>query len=128
MHSKALNSVAKFLNNRIIELLGFALIIFSVCLLLAIITYSPSDPNFLYNPEKANINNLLGFKGSIVSDFLLQAIALISLLFIINLLIWGIKLLRKKIINNFLSKIFFTTLYMLSGTTLIFYYNNSSFG
>ena len=127
MHSKALNSVAKFLNNRIIELLGFALIIFSVCLLLAIITYSPSDPNFLYNPEKANINNLLGFKGSIVSDFLLQAIGLISLLFIINLLIWGIKLLRKKIINNFLSKIFFTTLYMLSGTTLIFYYNNSSF-
>ena len=127
MHSKALNTAARFLNNRIIELLGFVLVIFSICLLLAIITYSPSDPNFLYNPEETHINNLLGLKGSIISDFLLQAIGLISLLFIINLLIWGIKLLRKKIINNFLSKIFFTVLYMLSGTTLIFYHNNNSF-
>ena len=127
MHSKALNTAARFLNNRIIELLGFVLVIFSICLLLAIITYSPSDPNFLYNPKATHINNLLGLKGSIISDFLLQAIGLISLLFIINLLIWGIKLLRKKIINNFLSKIFFTVLYMLSGTTLIFYHNNNSF-
>ena len=127
MHSKALNTAARFLNNRIIELLGFVLVIFSICLLLAIITYSPSDPNFFYNPEETHINNLLGLKGSIISDFLLQAIGLISLLFIINLLIWGIKLLRKKIINNFLSKIFFTVLYMLSGTTLIFYHNNNSF-
>ena len=110
MHSKALNTAARFLNNRIIELLGFVLVILSICLLLAIITYSPSDPNFLYNPEETHINNLLGLKGSIISDFLLQAIGLISLLFIINLLIWGIKLLRKKIINNFLSKIFFTVL------------------
>ena len=127
MHAKTLDLLVKFLNNRIIELVGFTLFIFSICLLAALITYSPSDPNFLYTPEKGNINNILGINGSIVSDFLLQSIGLISFLFIFNLLIWGLKLIRIKSVNNFLSRIFYTIIYILCGTTFIFIYKNNSF-
>ena len=66
MYSKTFNTLTKFLNNRIVELMGIFLIIFSICLLLAILTYSPDDPNLLYTPENKKINNLLGLRGSIV--------------------------------------------------------------
>ena len=69
MYSKTFNTLTKFLNNRIVELMGIFLIIFSICLLLAILTYSPDDPNLLYTPENKKINNLLGLRGSIVSEF-----------------------------------------------------------
>ena len=99
--------------------MGIFLIIFSICLLLAILTYSPDDPNLLYTPENKKINNLLGLRGSIVSDFLLQSIGLISFLFIINLSIWGLKLVKAKYINNFLTRIFLTVTYIIFGTTFI---------
>jgi len=127
MHSNTLNTLIKFVNNRVIELLGIILVVCSIYLLLAIITYSPNDPTFIYSPENKIINNLFGLKGSIVSDFLLQSIGLLSFLFIINFLVWGIKLTSKKIIKNFLSKIFFLVIYILSGTTLIYLFNNNSF-
>ena len=115
------------MNNRVIELFGFILIFSAIGLFSAIITYSPNDPNFLYNIDNSNINNILGLKGSIVSDFFLQSIGLISIILSINFFIWGFKLLRKKIINNFISKIFYTVIYILSGTTLIYIYNNTSY-
>ena len=127
MYSKTFNTLTKFLNNRIVELMGIFLIIFSICLLLAILTNSPDDPNLLYTPENKKINNLLGLRGSIVSDFLLQSIGLISFLFIINLSIWGLKLVKAKYINNFLTRIFFTVTYIIFGTTLISIFNYNSF-
>ena len=127
MYAKTLNTLVKFLNNRIIELFGLILVILSISLFVALATYSPNDPNFLYNPEGTTINNLLGLRGSIVSDFLLQSIGLVSFLFSINILIWGFKLIKKKSISNFLSKIFYTVIYILLGTSFIFIYNNNSF-
>ena len=127
MYSKTFHTLVKFLNNRIIELIGFLLIIFSIFLLFAILTYSPDDPNLLYASEKKIINNLFGLRGSIVADFLLQSIGLISFLLIINILIWSLKLIRTKSINNFLLKAFFTIVYILFGTTFISIYNYHSF-
>lgn len=127
MYSKTLSTLINFLHSRVIELIGVFLVIFSICLFAAIVTYSPSDPTFLYAPEATIVNNLLGLKGSFVSDFLLQSIGLISFLLIINLLTWGVKLIRIKSIDNILLKIFFTIAYILSGTTFISIYNNNSF-
>jgi S-DNA-T family DNA segregation ATPase FtsK/SpoIIIE len=127
MYRKTLNILVKFLNNRIIELFGLCLVIFSFFLLLSIITYSASDPNFLYTPDDIAVENLMGIKGSFASDFFLQSIGLISFLFIINLLIWGMHLIRKKIIKSFLSKVFFTIIYMLLGTSFLAIYNDNSF-
>ena len=67
-----------FIKNRVIELLGSLMALTSIFLLLSISSYSPSDPNFIYNPEGGEINNLGGFYGSVTSDFLLQALGLIS--------------------------------------------------
>ena len=39
--------------------MGWGSVRTNFCLFLAIITYSPSDPNFLFTPDKTNINNLV---------------------------------------------------------------------
>ena len=106
MNTQILMRINAFIKNRVIELLGSLMALTSIFLLLSISSYSPSDPNFIYNPEGGEINNLGGFYGSVASDFLLQALGLISFFIVLNLFYWGFKLLSKKRINNFIPKIF----------------------
>ena len=127
MNTQILMRINAFIKNRVIELLGSLMALTSIFLLLSISSYSPSDPNFIYNPEGGEINNLGGFYGSVTSDFLLQALGLISFFIVINLFYWGFKLLSKKRINNFIPKIFFTLIYIIFGTTYINIFYNESF-
>ena len=53
---------------KIIETIGIGIIILGLLFFLSLITYSPNDPNFIFSENK-EIKNLLGFKGSLVSDF-----------------------------------------------------------
>jgi len=117
MNSSILIKINNIVKNRLIELLGISLILWSIFLLATIVSYSPGDPNFIYTPEDTEIKNIGGFYGSVVSDFLLQSSGLISFFLIINFFYWGIKLTIKKIIPNFITKIFFTFLYIIFGTT-----------
>ena len=110
-----------------IELLGVVLITSSIFLLVVLATYSPSDPNFIYNPENTEIRNVGGFYGSVISDFLLQSLGLISFLLVINFLSWGIKLITEKTINNFVIKIIFTLSYLVFGTTFLNLFYSDSF-
>ena len=64
---KLANSVLIFTIKRIIEIIGILIFILGILLFLTLISYSPSDPNFIF-PENTEINNLLGFHGSYVSD------------------------------------------------------------
>ena len=73
------------------------------------------------------MKNIGGFYGSVVSDFLLQSIGLISILFAFNFFGWGIKLITKKKISNFIPKIFFTLIYIILGTTVLNIFYNDSF-
>ena len=75
-----------FVVRRFIELLGFCIAILGLMLFIALLSYSPEDPNFIFNNE-AQINNLLGFKGSVVSDVLFQSIGLISILLSVTIFI-----------------------------------------
>ena len=127
MNFLILTKVNNFIKNRLIELLGTLLVLASIFLLASIISYSPSDPNFIYTPENTEIKNIGGFYGSVVSDFLLQSLGLISILFILNLFYWGIKLTAKKTINNFITKIFFILLYTIFATTSLSILHNNSF-
>ena len=102
MNSQILTKINGFVKNRLIEFTGATLALISTFLLISILSYSPSDPNFIYNPENVEINNFAGFYGSVVSDFFLQAIGLITFFIVINFFVWGIKLLTKKKINNLL--------------------------
>ena len=127
MKSQILLKINNFLKNRLIESFGLLLILVSFFLLASIATYSPSDPNFIYSPENTQIKNIAGFYGSVISDFLLQSIGLISILIIINFFYWGLKIVVNKKINNFITRIFYTLIYIIFGTTVLNSFYNDSF-
>ena len=127
MKSQILAKINNFIKKRLIEFLGIVLMLFSFFLLASIITYSPSDPNFIYSSENTEIKNIGGFYGSVVSDFLLQSIGLISILLTVNFFYWGLKIVSEKIINNFITKIFFIFIYIISGTLVLNSSYNDSF-
>ena len=64
---KTANLFANFTIKRIAEILGITVLSAGVLLLLALLTYSPEDPNFIF-PENTKIENILGFHGSFISD------------------------------------------------------------
>ena len=76
---KLANSVLIFLINRLIEIIGILVSCFGVLLFVALISYSSSDPNFIF-PDNTEIKNLLGFQGSYISDLFFQSIGLVSFL------------------------------------------------
>ncbi len=127
MNSKVITKISHFTKNRLIELGGFGLILVGFFILISILSYSPDDPNFIYGSNTDEIKNIGGFYGSIISDFLLQAIGLISFLLIINLTYWGFAITFNKKIEKFPSKLFFTIIYIIFGTTLINIFYNESF-
>ena len=126
MNSQILLKINSIIKNRLIELLGFSLMLAGIFLLLSIASYSPSDPNFIYTPESVEIKNIGGFYGSVVSDFLLQSLGLISILVAFNFFYWGLKLTTQKKVSNFITKIFFIVVYGIFGTVVLnVLYNNS---
>tara|TARA_B100001123_G_scaffold406071_1_gene496987 strand:- start:931 stop:3045 length:2115 start_codon:yes stop_codon:yes gene_type:complete len=127
MKSQILIKVNNFVKNRLIEISGILLILTGIFLISSIITYSPNDPNFIYTPENAEVKNIGGFYGSVISDLLLQSIGLISIFFSLNFLFWGVKITTQKKINNFVIKIFYTLIYIILGTTFINISYNDSF-
>ena len=127
MNSQILMKINDFIKKRLIELSGVLLILGSFFVLTSIISYSPSDPNFIYLPENLKINNFGGFYGSVISDFLLQSIGLVSFLFVLTLMYWGYRLISEKRIENFISRVFFTIIYTIFGTTFIYISYNKSF-
>ena len=82
MDSQILTKINSFVKKRLIEISGILIILASVFFLTSIITYSPGDPNFIYSPENVDIKNIGGFYGSVIADFLLQSIGLISIFFV----------------------------------------------
>jgi len=127
MNSQILVKINSFIKKRLIELSGLILILIGLYLFISIISYSPADPNFIYKPDEEKINNVAGFYGSVVSDFLLQAFGLISFLFIFNFISWGYKLIVQKKISNFIAKYFYVVIYTIFGTFVLNVLYNDSF-
>ena len=76
---KLVNSSLIFITNRLIEIIGIIISILGLLLMVALISYSPSDPNFIFS-DNTKVKNLLGFQGSYISDFFLQSLGLVSFL------------------------------------------------
>ena len=70
---KTANLLLNFAIKRLAEIFGIIIFSTSLLLLIALITYSPEDPNFVF-PESKEIKNLLGFQGSFISDLLFQSV------------------------------------------------------
>ncbi len=127
MNSQILVKINNFIKKRLIEFLGIFLLFISLFLFVSIISYSPSDPNFIYTPESGEIKNIAGFYGSVISDFLLQSIGLISIFLSINFFYWGIKLIIEKKLINFILKVVYTFVYIILGTVVLNIFYNESF-
>ncbi|MEH6405063.1 MAG: DNA translocase FtsK 4TM domain-containing protein [Sneathiella sp.] len=77
-----------FLYRRLIELCGFALFLIACLGGVALLSYSPTDPNFNHSTANAAAN-LLGSPGSHASDLLLQTIGFGSIPLLFGLVAWG---------------------------------------
>ncbi len=114
-----------FVVKRLIEIFGLTISMIGILLLLSLITYTPTDPNFIF-PENTKINNILGFHGSYTSDLFFQSIGIISFLIPITLFFTGINIFRNKDPFLVVENIFFVTLYSIFGSLFFsFYYENS---
>ena len=60
------------------------------------------------------IKNVLGYRGSVTSDFIFQSVGLIGYLLPITYIITGINIFRKKEILVIIENTFFITIYILS--------------
>ncbi len=89
------NLIVDFAIKRLIEILGILIIVLGALLFLALFSYSPEDPNFIF-PENTEIKNILGFQGSYVSDLFFQTIGLISYLVSLTFILSGINIFIKK--------------------------------
>ena len=120
-----LQNISSFIINRLIQLFGIFLAATSILLVIALLTYTASDPNFVYSNNN-QIQNALGFNGSVVSDFFLQSIGLISFLLTATLFVTGINIFFKKELKIILQNFFYVVLYIFFGTIFlaIFYFNS----
>ena len=121
-----LTKTKEFLIKRITELFGLLVIFVSIAILISIMSYSPDDPNFIFS-QSTKIQNLLGFKGSIVSDFLFQSVGLISYLIPLTLFFSGVNILVNKMQIVFIDNLFFCILYVIFGCLFFSYFRDQSY-
>jgi len=122
---KIINTSFKFIIHRLIEIIGITASLIGVLLFIALISYSPNDPNFIF-PENTEIQNILGFHGSYTSDLFFQSIGVISYLLSITFIISGINVFRSKDLFLVIENIFFSIFYCLLGSIFFnFFYQNT---
>ena len=123
---KTANSFANFTIKRIAEIFGITVFCAGVLLLLALIPYSPEDPNFIF-PENTTIKNILGFQGSFVSDVFFQSIGLVSYFFSFTLIVTGINIIRSKKFFLIIENTFFAIIYCIFGTLFFAHFYSEDF-
>ena len=122
---KLSNTALTFITNRLIEIFGICVLLMGVSILIALISYSPEDPNFIF-PDNTIIKNVLGYQGSVTSDFIFQSIGLIGYFLPITYIFTGLSIFRKKEILVVIENTFFVTVYAMFGSLFLskFYSEN----
>ena len=121
-----INKIGSFCIKRLAELIGISLITISILLLISLLSYSPEDPNFIF-PENTVVKNLLGSKGSYVSDLLFQSFGLIAILIPITYFFTGINILISKTFLIIIENTFFAVLYTFIGCLFFTAFHEKSF-
>ena len=115
---KTANLFINFTIRRLAEIFGLIVFSAGALILLALFTYSPEDPNFIF-PDNTEIKNILGFQGSFISDLLFQSLGLISYLFSFTLIVTGVNIIRSKDFLLVIENIFFVIIYSILGTLFL---------
>ncbi len=123
---KIANSLLIFTINRLIEIVGIIISILGIVLLVSLISYSPSDPNFIF-PENTEVKNILGFQGSYLSDLFLQSFGFISYLISLTYIFTGINIFSKKELFLIIENTFLIVIYTIFGSLLFSYFYKDAF-
>ena len=123
---KTANLLYNFTIKRLAEIFGIVIFLVGAMLLVALITYSPNDPNFIF-PENTKIENLMGFYGSFISDLLFQSVGLIAYLIPFTFILTGINIFKTKDFFLFLENNFFIILYLLFGSLFFAHYYQGAY-
>jgi S-DNA-T family DNA segregation ATPase FtsK/SpoIIIE len=123
---KTADLLLNFAFKRLAEIFGILVSSSGIMLFLALITYSPNDPNFIF-PENTKIENLMGFQGSFMSDLFFQSVGLMAYLIPLTLMVTGINILRSKDFFLFIENNFFTILYLIFGALFFDYYYSDTY-
>ncbi|MDC3231455.1 DNA translocase FtsK [Candidatus Pelagibacter sp.] len=115
-----------FVAKRLAETFGVLILLSGFLLLISLLSYSAEDPNFIF-PENTEIKNLLGVRGSYISDLFFQSIGLISYLFSFTLIFTGTNILLNKDFFLIIENIFYSILYSLVGSLFFSFYYNTTF-
>ena len=121
-----INKIGSFCIKRLAELIGLSLITISILLLISLLSYSPEDPNFIF-PENTIMKNLMGLKGSYVSDLFFQSFGLISILIPITYFFTGINILISKTFLIIIENTFFIVIYTFFGCLFFTAFHEKSF-
>jgi len=123
---KTTNLFINFIVKRVAEIFGIIIFCSGILILLALLTYSPEDPNFIF-PENTDIKNILGFHGSFISDLLFQSIGVMAYLFSITLVATGINIITSKEFFLVIENLFFTVIYTIFGTLFFTFFYSETF-
>ena len=114
-----------FTIKRVAEIVGLILICVAVLFFIALASYSPEDPNFIFTNDN-DIKNILGFQGSYISDLFFQSIGLISFLISFTIFFTGVTLIINKNYLVIIENIFYLIVYSILGSIfLTTFYPNS---
>ena len=123
---KTANLLLNFTIKRIAEIFGIFIFVIGCLLFIALITYSPEDPNFIF-PVNKEIENLLGFRGSFISDLFFQSVGLVSYLISLTFILTGINIFRLKEFFLLIENVFFITVYCIFATLFLSYFYGDAF-
>jgi hypothetical protein len=121
-----LTKTKDFLIKRVTELIALVFMFLSISILISLLSYSPSDPNFVV--ENTNeIQNIFGYRGSVTSDFLFQSVGLVAYLIPFTLFFSSLNMLIYKRQVVLIDSLFFCILYIIFGSLFFSYFKNQSF-
>ena len=123
---KTANLLLNFTYQKLVEIFGIITFSAGVLLLISLISYSPEDPNFIFQ-ENTEMKNILGFRGSFMSDLFFQSFGLTSYLLSITFIITGINIFRKKEFFLIIENTFFAILYTIFATLFMSYFYPDTF-
>ena len=123
---KIANTALEFTINRLIEISGIIVISVGILLLVALTSYSPDDPNFIF-PENTQIKNILGFHGSYIADLFFQSIGLVSFLVSLTFIFTGVSIFKNKDFFLIIENIFFIILYSIFGSLFFSFFYEDAF-
>lgn len=111
-------ALRRFFKNRLLELAGLLVAAISICLALALISWSPADP-FLVSPQTDMSINWLGGMGASLADALIRSFGLGAILVFAMPLAWGSKLISHRVPAQIFRKMVSWTIAVL-GTSAAF--------